>query len=237
MNPAVRAVIRAAAHRGIDVYAIHEGYHGLVEGGDLIRRMEPADADGILHKGGTAIGTARSKRFRTRDGRRAAARNIVERGIDALVVIGGDGSLTGANVFREEWSELLAELVDSGQIAKELAGEHPFLRLVGLVGSIDNDMSGTDMTIGADTALHRIVEAMDSLHSTASSHQRTFVVEVMGRHCGYLALMSSLATAANWVLIPEQPPGKDWAQRMCRDVKAGRDIGRAKRGRRRRGCA
>ena len=226
MNPAVRAVIRTAAHRDIDVYAIHEGYHGLVEGGDLIRRMEPADADGILHKGGTAIGTARSKRFRTRDGRRTAARNVVEHGIDALVVIGGDGSLTGANVFREEWPELLAELVDSGQIAQELADEHPFLRLVGLVGSIDNDMSGTDMTIGADTALHRIVEAMDSLHSTASSHQRTFVVEVMGRHCGYLALMSSLATAANWVVIPEQPPAKDWAQHMCRDIKAGRDIGR-----------
>ena len=117
MNPAVRAVIRTAVHRGIDVYAIHEGYHGLVEGGDLIRRMEPADADGILHKGGTVIGTARSKRVQ--DARRAAgkaARNMVERGIDALVVIGGDGSLTGANVFREEWPELLAELVDSGEI-------------------------------------------------------------------------------------------------------------------------
>ena len=115
MNPAVRAVIRTALHRGIDVYAIHEGYHGLVEGGDLIRRMEPADADGILHKGGTAIGPP-GQTFRTRDGRRTAARNIVERGIDALVVIGGDGSLTGANVFREEWSGLLAELVDSGEI-------------------------------------------------------------------------------------------------------------------------
>ena len=206
MNPAVRAVIRTALHHGIDVYAIHEGYQGLVEGGDLIRRMEPGDAEGILHKGGTAIGTARSKEFRTREGRRRAARNMVERGIDALVVIGGDGSLTGANLFRQEWPELLAELVDAGEISPEVTAEHPFLRLVGLVGSIDNDMSGTDMTIGADTALHRIVEAMDALRSTASSHQRTFVVEVMGRHCGYLALMSSLATAANWVLIPEQPP-------------------------------
>src|SRR5690349_21917637 len=107
--------------------------------------MESAAADAFFHKGRTAIGTPRSKRFRTRDGRRTAARNIVERGIDALVVIGGDGSLTGANVFREEWSELLAELVDCGQIAQQLADEHPFLRLVGLVGSIDNDMSGTDM--------------------------------------------------------------------------------------------
>ena len=152
---------------------------------------------------------------------------MVERGIDALVVIGGDGSLTGANLFRQEWPELLAELVDAGEISPEVAADgHPFLRLVGLVGSIDNDMSGTDMTIGADTALHRIVEAMDALRSTASSHQRTFVVEVMGRHCGYLALMSSLATAANWLLIPEQPPEKDWAQQMCRDIKAGRLIGR-----------
>jgi len=226
MNAAVRAVVRAATHRGIDVYAVHEGYQGLVTGGDLIRRMEPVDADGILHKGGTAIGTARSQQFRTREGRRAAARNMLEHGIDALVVIGGDGSLAGANVFRQEWAGLLAELVDSGEISSDVADGHPFLRLVGFVGSIDNDMSGTDMTIGADTALHRIVEALDALHSTASSHQRTFVVEVMGRNCGYLALMSSLATAASWVLIPEQPPAEDWPQQMCRDIKAGRAIGR-----------
>ena len=226
MNAAVRAVIYTAMHHGIDVYAIHEGYHGLVTGGHLIKRMEPEDADGILHRGGTAIGTARSQEFRTRDGRRSAARNMVERGIDALVVIGGDGSLTGADIFRQEWPDLLAELVDAGDISPGAAEEHPVLRLVGLVGSIDNDMSGTDMTIGADTALHRIVEAMDALRSTASSHQRTFVVEVMGRQCGYLALMASLATAANWLLIPEQPPDEDWAMQMCRDIKAGRDIGR-----------
>lgn len=226
MNAAVRAVIRTAAHHGIDVYAVHEGYHGLVTGGDLIRRMEPAEADGILHLGGTVIGTARSNQFRTREGRRAAARNLVEHDIDALVVIGGDGSLAGANLFREEWPGLLAELVDSEVISSDVAESHSFLRLVGLVGSIDNDMSGTDMTIGADTALHRIVEALDALHSTAASHQRTFVVEVMGRNCGYLALMSSLATAASWVLIPEQPPAEDWPQQMCQDIKAGRDIGR-----------
>ncbi|WP_068269378.1 6-phosphofructokinase [Aldersonia kunmingensis] len=226
MNPAVRAVARTALHYGIDVYAIHEGYHGLVEGGDLIQRMEPGDAEDILHQGGTAIGTARSKEFRTRDGRQSAARNMIERGIDALIVIGGDGSLIGANVFRQEWSDLLAELVSSGEIAADVAAEHPRLRLVGLVGSIDNDMSGTDMTIGADTALHRIVEAMDALRSTASSHQRTFVVEVMGRHCGYLALMASLATAANWLLIPEQPPPDNWAELMCRDIGQGRAIGR-----------
>lgn len=226
MNPAVRAVIRTALHHGIDAYAIHEGYQGLVAGGDYIQRMEVADTDGILHKGGTVIGTARSKEFRTRTGRRAAARNMLDRGIDALVVIGGDGSLTGANMFRAEWPDLLAEAVELGEISAEVAQAHPFLRLVGLVGSIDNDMSGTDMTIGADTALHRIVEAMDALRSTASSHQRTFVVEVMGRNCGYLALMASLATAANWMLIPEQPPADGWAQRMCEDIRTGRLIGR-----------
>src|SRR5262245_38342813 len=169
MNAAVRAVVRTAVRRGVEVYAVHEGFHGLVSGGHLIQRLESRDVDGILHKGGTAIGTARSKQFRTREGRRAAAYNMVERGIDALVVIGGDGSLTGANLFRREWAGLLAELVNVGKISSDVADKHQFLRLVGLVGSIDNDMSGTDMTIGADTALHRIVEALDALDSTAAS--------------------------------------------------------------------
>ena len=113
MNPAVRAVVRTALHHGIDVYAIYEGYRGLVDGGPAIRRMESHDVGGILQRGGTVIGTARSQEFRTRDGRRTAARNLLENDIDALVVIGGDGSLTGANLFREEWPELLAELVDA----------------------------------------------------------------------------------------------------------------------------
>ncbi|MCV2489284.1 6-phosphofructokinase [Geodermatophilus sp. YIM 151500] len=227
MNSAVRAVVRSARYHGIDVHAVFEGYQGLVEGGDLIRRFESADVGGILQRGGTVIGTARSEVFRKREGRRKAARNLVDRGIDALVVIGGDGSLTGANLFREEWPELLAELVDAGEVHPRTAEEHRFLRLVGLVGSIDNDMFGTDMTIGADTALHRIVEALDALDSTASSHQRTFVVEVMGRHCGYLALMSSLAAGANWVLIPERPPADDdWPSLMCSVLRAGRESGR-----------
>jgi 6-phosphofructokinase 1 len=227
MNPAVRAVVRTAVHHGIDVYAVAEGYLGLIQGGDGIRRVESVDVGGILQRGGTIIGTARSTEFRERDGRRRAARNLLELGIDALVVIGGDGSLTGANLLREEWPELLSELVDAGEVHPKVAAAHPFLRLVGLVGSIDNDMFGTDMTIGADTALHRITEALDAIHSTASSHQRTFVVEVMGRHCGYLALMASLATGANWVLIPERPPERDdWGTLMCSVLRAGRDQGR-----------
>ena len=167
MNPAVRAVVRTGLHHGIDMYAIHEGYQGLVKGGDLIQRMKPGDVDGILHRGGTAIGTARSQQFRTNDGRRAAAQNMVDRGIDALVVIGGDGSLTGANLFRQEWAGAARRAgLPPARSHRRSPRRHPFLRLVGLVGSIDNDMSGTDMTIGADTALHRIVEAMDALRST-----------------------------------------------------------------------
>ena len=227
MNAALRSVVRTALHHGLEVYAVAEGYRGLVEGDGAIRRMESADVGGILQRGGTVIGTARSADFRTREGRRKAAANLIHRGIDALVVIGGDGSLTGANLFREEWPELLAELVAEGAIPPDAALAHPVLRLAGLVGSIDNDMIGTDMTIGADTALHRIVEALDAIDSTASSHQRTFVVEVMGRHCGYLALMAALASGANWAFIPERPPAKDeWRPAMCAAMRAGRAGGR-----------
>jgi len=227
MNAAVRAVVRTALDLGARVYAIYDGYHGMVQGGGCIREMTWEGVGGILHQGGTVIGTARCPEFRTRDGRRQAAHNLVEHGIDRLVVIGGDGSLTGANTFRQEWPGLLAELVEAGKIDQETADAHPRLELVGLVGSIDNDMFGTDMTIGADTALHRITEAVDAITSTAASHQRTFVVEVMGRNCGYLALMGGLATGANWVLIPESPPDvDDWEGEMCRNLKAGRETGR-----------
>ncbi len=227
MNAAVRAVVRTARDLGAEVFAIYDGYHGMVRGGNCIRRMAWGDVGGILHQGGTVIGTARCAEFRTRDGRRKAARNLLAWGIDRLVVIGGDGSLTGANTFRQEWPGLLAELVAAGEIDPATAEAHPDLRIVGLVGSIDNDMFGTDMTIGADTALHRITEAVDAITSTAASHQRTFVVEVMGRNCGYLALMAGLATGANWVLIPERPPDvDDWEAEMCRNLRAGREIGR-----------
>jgi 6-phosphofructokinase 1 len=227
MNAAVRAVVRTALSRGVDVYAVYEGYRGMVAGGDYIRKMSWDAVGGIIQQGGTVIGTARCAEFRTREGRRQAAKNLVEHAISRLVVIGGDGSLTGASVFRQEWPELLAELVEQGELDEADADAHPQLAVVGLVGSIDNDMFGTDMTIGADTALHRITEAVDAISSTAASHQRTFVIEVMGRHCGYLALMSALATGANWILIPENPPSVDnWEDEMCRSLKAGRESGR-----------
>ena len=227
MNAAVRAVVRTALNCGVDVYAIYEGYQGMVTGGEQIRKMTWDSVGGILHQGGTAIGSARCAEFRTREGRQKAAQNLMARGIDSLIVIGGDGSLTGANIFRQEWPELLAELVQEGEITQKEADAHPQLAIVGLVGSIDNDMFGTDMTIGADTALHRITEAVDAISTTAASHHRTFVIEVMGRHCGYLALMSALATGANWVLIPESPPDvDDWETVMCERLKAGREIGR-----------
>src|SRR4051794_19743501 len=226
MNAAVRAVVRTALAEGRRVFAVREGLQGLIDGGAAIREMSSRDVSGILHVGGTVLGTARSADFRTRDGRRRAARHLVEHGIDGIVVVGGDGSLSGADELRAEWSELLDELVADGTVDRDTTDAHRHLGLVGLVGSIDNDMFGTDMTIGADTALHRIVDAVDAIQSTASSHQRTFVIEVMGRRCGYLALMGGLATGTNFVLIPENPPNDDWKDAMCDVLSGGRTIGR-----------
>ena len=226
MNAAVRAVVRTGLDKGVRVFAVYEGYRGLVEGGDKIREMTWESVGGILQRGGTIIGTARCKRFRTREGRLEAARNLLKHEIGGLVIIGGDGSLTGANIFREEWKELVTELLEEGEISEEAAQRHQFLGIVGLTGSIDNDMVGTDMTIGADTALHRITEAIDAISSTAASHQRSFVVEVMGRNCGYLALMGALAGGADWVLIPEYPPEPGWEKHMCETLRHGRQIGR-----------
>jgi 6-phosphofructokinase 1 len=227
MNAAVRAVVRTALDKGAEIYAIYEGYQGLVEGGARLRKMDWDSVGGILQQGGTIIGTARSEEFRTREGRRQAARNLVQLGIDGLIVIGGDGSLTGADIFRREWPSLLAELVQNGEISADIAAEHPNLVIVGMVGSIDNDFSGTEITIGTDSALHRITDAVDAITSTAASHQRTFIVKVMGRNCGYLALYGALATGADWVLIPEAPPDVDnWQEVMVERLKAGTRAGR-----------
>ena len=227
MNAAVRAVVRTALDRGLEVYAIYEGYQGMVEGGNRIRKMNWDSVGGILQRGGTIIGTTRSEAFRSRAGRLQAVGNLLEHGIDNLVVIGGDGSLAGAALLHQEWPALVAELAAQGRISPEAATRHAHVTLVGLPGSIDNDIFGTDMTIGADTALHRITQAVDAISSTAASHQRSFVVEVMGRHCGYLALMGALASGADWVLIPSSPPnGDNWEERMCEVLRTGRAAGR-----------
>ncbi|XP_073786316.1 ATP-dependent 6-phosphofructokinase, platelet type isoform X3 [Danio rerio] len=222
MNAAVRAVVRMGIYVGAKVYFIHEGYQGMVDGGDNIKEASWESVSSMLQVGGTVIGSARCKDFRTHEGRLHAALNLVQRGITNLCVIGGDGSLTGANLFREEWSGLLDELVQSGQISEDAAQTHSALHIVGMVGSIDNDFCGTDMTIGTDSALHRIIEVVDAIMTTAQSHQRTFVLEVMGRHCGYLALVSALACGADWVLIPERPPKDGWEEQMCQKLSENR---------------
>lgn len=184
----------------------------MVDGGDNIVEANWAAVSSIIHRGGTVIGSARCMDFKERAGRLKAAENLIKRGITNLVsnfystgesnfmykkliieysinnllkvVIGGDGSLTGANLFRVEWSSLLDELLKSSRINAEERQKFKSLHIAGMVGSIDNDFCGTDMTIGTDSALHRIIEAIDAIVSTAYSHQRTFIMEVMGRHCG-----------------------------------------------------
>ena len=226
MNAAVRAVVRTALSRGAEVFAIFEGYQGMIDGGDGIRPFGWDDVGSILAKGGTVIGTFRSTEFRTREGRLKAVANLVDRGIDRLIVIGGDGSLTGLDMLRQEWPSLLDELVASDRISAEQASRHADLIIAGLVGSIDNDLVGVDSTIGADTALHRIMEAIDALSSTAASHQRSFVLEVMGRHCGYLALAAAIAGGCDYVLIPENPPEQGWEDEMCEILRTARARGR-----------
>ncbi|XP_067342338.1 ATP-dependent 6-phosphofructokinase, platelet type isoform X2 [Channa argus] len=225
MNAAVRAVVRMGLYVGAKVYFIHEGYQGMVDGGENIREATWEGVSSMLQVGGTVIGSARCKEFRTHEGRLKAAHNLVQHGITNLCVIGGDGSLTGANLFREEWSGLLTELVEQGVIEADAVQKYSALHIVGMVGSIDNDFCGTDMTIGTDSALHRIIEVVDAIMTTAQSHQRTFVLEVMGRHCGYLALVSALACGADWVLIPEMPPEDGWEEKMCQKLSATRSRG------------
>ncbi|MCP4900552.1 MAG: 6-phosphofructokinase [bacterium] len=227
MNPALRAVVRTALDHGVEVVAVSEGFEGLVAGGDHYQTMSWDSVGGILHRGGTVIGTARSDEFLTQEGRQRASRNLIASNISKLIVIGGDGSMTGAAALASEWAENVAALGERGDISADQAAAHSELDVVGLVGSIDNDMHGTDMTIGADTALHRITEAVDTIGSTATSHQRTFVVEVMGRRCGYLAVMGGIATGADWILIPERPPADDnWEEIMCERLRSGRQAGR-----------
>lgn len=218
MNAAVRAVVRMGIYLGCKVFFIKEGYQGMVDGGKNIQEATWSSVSSIIHKGGTIIGSARCHDFEDHAGRKKAAKNLVKLGISNLVVIGGDGSLTGANLFKEEWSTLLKELAEEGEITIDQVEKYEHLHIAGLVGSIDNDFCGTDMTIGTDSALHRIIESIDAIVSTAYSHQRTFIMEVMGRHCGYLGIVGALAAEADFVFCPESPPPADWPDKLCKKL-------------------
>ncbi|GAB7351403.1 hypothetical protein MBLNU459_g2077t1 [Dothideomycetes sp. NU459] len=228
MSGAVRAVVRQTIASGCDAYAVYEGYEGLVQGGDMIKQMYWEDVRGWLSEGGTLIGTARCMAFKERAGRLKAAKNMINKGIDALVVCGGDGSLTGADKFRGEWPSLMDELVEKKECTADEVQPFRHLNIVGLVGSIDNDMSSTDATIGCYSSLQRICQAVDFIDATAFSHQRAFVVEVMGRHCGWLALMAGVSTGADFVFLPENPPTENWQEDMCKVIKKHRALGKRK---------
>jgi 6-phosphofructokinase 1 len=226
MNAAVRAVVRRALDRGLQVYGIYCGYDGLLRGADLIRPLSWQEVGNVLQRGGTFLGTARCEQFRTLEGRRRAVENLLERSIEALVVIGGDGSLTGALLLSNEWPEHVEKISSLRPDLQAKVQQIPALRIMGLPGSIDNDLCGTDMAIGVDTALNHIVRAIDHLSSTAASHQRTFVIETMGRNCGYLALAATLATGASWMLIPECCLELHWHRRMVECLDNARKLGR-----------
>lgn len=179
MNAAVRAVVRTASYYDLHVYGIYRGYEGMIDGD--IKRLETRDVGNIIHRGGTVLKTARSSRFLTPEGRKQAYESLLAFDIDACIAIGGNGTYTGAMVFNEEF-------------------DIPF---VGIPGTIDNDIYGTDFTIGFDTAVNTAIEAIDRIRDTADSHNRLFFVEVMGRHSGYIALYSGIGSGAGSILLPE----------------------------------
>ncbi len=180
MNAAIRAVVRTGIYHGLEVYGIMRGYSGMVEN-DIVK-MESRSVANIIQRGGTILKTARCAEFRTKEGRQKAYDNLKAKGINGLVVLGGDGSFKGAQIFSNEFD----------------------IPCVGLPGTIDKDIAGTEFTIGFDTAVNTAVEAIDKIRDTADAHDRVFIVEVMGRDAGYIALHSGIATGAENVLIPEK---------------------------------
>ena len=190
MNAAIRAVTRAAIFNKIKVRGIYRGYKGMVT--DEIEEFRTQNVSNIIQRGGTILKTARCNEFKTPEGRKQAYDNLVKHGIDSLVVIGGDGSLSGARVFAEEYN----------------------LPVVGLPGTIDNDLYGTDITIGYDTALNTIMQCVDKIRDTATSHERLFFIEVMGRDAGFLAMNGAIASGAEAAIIPEISLEKDQLAEM-----------------------
>ncbi|SHH53895.1 6-phosphofructokinase [Winogradskyella jejuensis] len=185
MNAAVRSVVRTCAFHDIECYGIYRGYEGMIEGD--FEKMDARSVKGIINKGGTILKSARSKKFRTKEGRAEAYKQLKKAGIDAFVVIGGDGSFTGAMIFNQEYN----------------------FPVMGIPGTIDNDIYGTTHTLGYDTALNTAVEAIDKIRDTASSHNRLFFIEVMGRDVGHIALNVGVGAGAEEILIPEEDLGLD----------------------------
>lgn len=185
MNAAIRSVVRTCAYYNVDCIGIYRGYQGMIEGD--FKEMGPRSVHNIVNKGGTILKSARSKEFMTVEGRAKAYNNLKEAGVEALVVIGGDGSFTGAEVFNNEYN----------------------FPVMGIPGTIDNDIFGTSHTLGYDTALNTVVECIDKIRDTASSHNRLFFVEVMGRDAGHIALNAGIGAGAEEILIPEEDLGLD----------------------------
>jgi 6-phosphofructokinase 1 len=192
MNAAVRAVVRSALYNGLEVFAVQRGFHGLIN--DDIRQMDLRSVGDIIQRGGTILQTARCKEFMTLEGQQIGADNLRKRGIDGLVVIGGDGSYQGANKL--------------GKLG---------IKTMGLPGTIDNDIPFTDFTIGFDTAVSIVVDAVNKLRDTMTSHERSSIVEVMGRHCGEIALYAGLASGAETILVPEVPYNIDEVANRMKD--------------------
>ena len=192
MNAAARAVVRTALYEGVKVWGIRDGYHGLLE--ENMFEMQSKDVGDIIQRGGTFLGTARCKRWKTPEGRMLGYQHLVDRGIQGLCVIGGDGSLRGASLLSQETG----------------------IPIVGLPGTIDNDVWGSDYTIGCDTAANTIIDAINKLRDTASAHRRVIVMEVMGRSSGWLALVSGISGGAEYILVPEEPYDLD---KLCDDMK------------------
>lgn len=191
MNAAIRAVVRTAIDKGWEVIGIEQGFQGMVDG--LFRPLKVRDVGGIIQLGGTMLGSARSEEFKTPEGQEKAIRHLNKQRIDSVVIIGGNGSQAGSTALHRLG-----------------------IPVVGVASTIDNDLAGSDITIGVDTALNIALEAIDRLKTTASSHQRAFLIEVMGRGCGYLALMSSIAGGAEAVIIPEVPTDPEKVARIIR---------------------
>jgi 6-phosphofructokinase 1 len=185
MNAAVRSVVRTCAYHGVECFGIYRGYEGLIDGD--FKLMNARSVKGIINKGGTILKSARSKEFRTKEGRQKAFQHLKDSEIDGLVVIGGDGSFTGALIFNQEFD----------------------FPVMGIPGTIDNDIFGTSHTLGFDTALNTVVDAIDKIRDTASSHNRLFFIEVMGRDVGHIALNVGIAGGAEEILIPEEDLGLD----------------------------